>query len=105
MGPAAAECVDPGLDDVFRRVEVRFADLQMDDVVPFGFESPCPYQNLESRLSTEPLHAVGEPEGKTGNAGIDVEIVSRGCHGAHHPGRTKVGRAASEERLQADGHR
>jgi len=72
-----------GLDYVFRRVEIRLPDFQMDDLAPFGFEGAGPYQNFKSSLGTEPLHAVSEPQGKTGSVCVGVKIGSRGCHGAH----------------------
>ena len=82
MRPAAAQCVDPGLDDVFRRVEIRLPDFQMDDLPPFGFKGAGPHQNFKSSLGAEPLHAVSEPQGKTRSVCGGVKFGSRGCHGA-----------------------
>jgi hypothetical protein len=37
-----AQRLDPGLDDMVRRAEIRLADAQIDDVLALGGQFLCP---------------------------------------------------------------
>ena len=56
MGPAGSEGLAAGLDDVLRGVEVRFADLEVDDVLALGFQCASANEDLEGRLGAEAGH-------------------------------------------------
>jgi hypothetical protein len=76
VGEAFLERLLAGLDDVARRVEVRLADLQVDDLASGGLDGLGAGQHLEGGLGAEPGHAVGEGDSCHG------PMIGRG-----HPGR------------------
>jgi hypothetical protein len=51
------------LADVARRVEVRLADLQVDDVATGRFQRTGARGRLEGCLGADPVHAAGELHG------------------------------------------
>jgi len=61
MRVPAVQGVHGGLDDVGGRVEVRLADLQVDDLAARRFERPGSRQDLERRLGAEPRDACRQP--------------------------------------------
>ena len=72
MSEALVQCVARRVDDVGRRVEIWFADLEMDDVAAFCFECARLDQNFERGFRAEALHAFGEA--KFGTASHDRGI-------------------------------
>src|SRR5207253_9137513 len=56
----ALERRDAGRDDRRRGVEVRLADLEVNDVATFGFECPSLGEDLECGLGAEPRPAACE---------------------------------------------
>ena len=60
MGEALVQRVAGRLDDVLRRIEIGFADLEMNDVAPLRLERARLHQHFEGRLSAEPRHPFGE---------------------------------------------
>jgi len=54
--------LDRGLDDVRRGREIRFADLQVDDLAACVLDGPGAGEDLEGGFGAEPGHAVGEPD-------------------------------------------
>jgi hypothetical protein len=57
---AGLDRVDAGLGDVFRRVEVRFADRQADDVLALGLECGRTGGHGEGRGGLDALDATGD---------------------------------------------
>ncbi len=57
--PAGAQGVDAGVNHVRRRVEIRFADLEMNDAFALTLEGAGFVQNFERSLGTQPRHAAG----------------------------------------------
>src|SRR5262249_49428825 len=51
-----------GVDDIAWGVEIRFADLEVNDVAAFRFQGLRPDQNFKCRLRPEPRHAFGQPQ-------------------------------------------
>jgi hypothetical protein len=62
MGETLMQRVTRRVDDVGRRVEIRFPDFEMDDVAPLSLERPRLNQNFESGLGSETRHALCEAE-------------------------------------------
>src|SRR6478672_4290901 len=50
------------IDNVARRIEIRFPDLEMNDVAPLGLERSCFDQNLKRRLRAEARHSPGQSQ-------------------------------------------
>ena len=50
------------VDDVGRRIEIRFPDLEMNNVAPLSLQRPRLNQNFESGLGSETRHTLGEAE-------------------------------------------
>ena len=50
MGVAIAQRLNAGLGDVGRRVEVRLADLEMDDLPTFGLQGTGTREHVERAL-------------------------------------------------------
>jgi hypothetical protein len=62
VGKAFLQGVTTGVDDVIWSVEIGFADLEVDDIVPLGFEGTSLYENLEGGFSAQARHAPGKTE-------------------------------------------
>ena len=62
MGRARVQRLDRRLDDVRGGREVRFADLQMDDLPAGVLDGPGAGEDLEGGFGAEPGHAVCEPD-------------------------------------------
>ena len=62
MGEALVQRVAGRIDNVARRIEIRFADFEMNDVPPLGLERAGFDQNLERRLRPEPRHPPGQSQ-------------------------------------------
>ena len=62
MGETLMQGVTSRVDDVGRRIEIRFSNLEMDDVAPFFFQRPRLHQNFKSGLGAQTGHTLGEPE-------------------------------------------
>ena len=56
MGLPAFERRDTRRDDRWWRVEVRLADLEMNDVASLGLERSCFGEDLERGLGAKPRH-------------------------------------------------
>ena len=69
VGVAGTHRVGSCLDHVRRSLEVRLADLEMDDVTPLSLELPRAGEHAERRLRAEALEAVCET-GKRACAGV-----------------------------------
>ena len=57
MRVAVADRGDAGVGDALRSVEIRLADLEVDDVLPLRLERARLREDLERGLGTESLHA------------------------------------------------
>ena len=64
------------LPDVERRVEVRLADLEVDDLAALPLELARPGEHAERRLGSEPLEAVGE----AGRRGRRARVHAKSVH-------------------------
>jgi hypothetical protein len=53
-----AQRLDGCLDDVLRRLEVRLANAEVDDVLALALQLRCARQHLESRLRSQPFQVV-----------------------------------------------
>ena len=62
MGEALVQRVTSCVDDIAGRIEIRFPDLEMDDVAALCLERSCFYQYFEGGFSAETRHALGEAE-------------------------------------------
>jgi len=60
MRVALVQCVASGVDDVRRRIEIRFADLEMDNIATLCLQSFCLHQHFEGSLGSETRHALCE---------------------------------------------
>src|ERR1700733_14514781 len=60
MRPAFMQGVDAGFDHVRRSIEVRFANLQVDDAFALTLQGPSLVQDLECSFGTQARHAAGE---------------------------------------------
>ncbi len=60
MRPTSAQGVDAGVDHVCGRVEIRFADFQMNDALALALEGTRFVQNFEGGLGAQARHAARE---------------------------------------------
>ena len=62
MGPSSAQRIDGGVDDIGGRVEVRLADLQVNDVLALRLQRAGPDQHFKGGFGAEARHALGQPQ-------------------------------------------
>src|SRR5437870_1729364 len=62
MGESFAHRVRACVDDVARRIEIRLADLEMNDVAALCLQCSRLHQYFEGGLGPETRHAFGEAE-------------------------------------------
>src|SRR5439155_7794150 len=62
VGEALVQRVTSCVDDIAGRIEIRFSDLEMDDVAALCLERSCFNQYFEGGFSAETRHALGEAE-------------------------------------------
>jgi hypothetical protein len=62
MGEAFVQRVGGGVNNVGRRIEVRFANLEVDNIAALGFEGTRFHQDFERSLGAEPGHTGSETE-------------------------------------------
>src|SRR5688572_24827748 len=60
MGETLVERIRRRPDDVGRRIEIRLADFEMNDVASFRFERPRFHQDFERGLRPETRHSPGQ---------------------------------------------
>ena len=60
MGEAFVQRIARRVDDVARRFEVWFANLEMNNVTPLGLKRLRFHQNFERCLCPQARHAVGQ---------------------------------------------
>jgi hypothetical protein len=58
--PAFSQRIDAGFNHVLGRVEIRFADFEMDDAFALALEGAGLVQDLKGSLSTEARHATSQ---------------------------------------------
>jgi hypothetical protein len=56
VGPAALNGGDAGVANIWRRVEIGFADFQVDDVASLRLKRSRADEDFEGRFATEPAH-------------------------------------------------
>ena len=56
------QCVTSRIDDVARRIEIRLADLEMNDVAAFCLQRSRFRQYFEGGLGAETRHALGQAQ-------------------------------------------
>src|SRR5205823_4571537 len=61
------------VDNVARRIKVRFADLEMDDIVALGLERARLHQHFKRRLGPEPRHSFRQTEWTRGSLMHDAD--------------------------------
>src|SRR6266446_1039418 len=61
--------------NVRRRIEIRFADLEMDDVTAFCFQRLCLHQHFKSGLGTETRHALCETKFMAPGHRSEISII------------------------------
>ncbi len=59
---AVMQCIHGGIDDVRRRIEIGFADLQVDDVSTLPLQRPGSYQDFKRRFRTQLRHPLGQTQ-------------------------------------------
>ena len=65
MGVPILQGFHAGLDDVFGRLEIRFADFQVDYLASLGFQGAGFGEDLESGFGAQATHASGYSHGQT----------------------------------------
>jgi hypothetical protein len=60
MGESLVQRITRRIDNISRRIEIRFPDFEMNDIAPLRFERPRLDQNFERRLGPKPGHPFGE---------------------------------------------
>src|SRR5207247_5909116 len=75
MRLAALDRSDAGRDDGPRRVEIRFADLEVNDAPALCLESTRASEDLECCLGAEPPHPARE---RAHEASLDLALDARG---------------------------
>ena len=60
MRPAFAQGVNAGFDHIRGRIEIRLADLQMNDALALALQRARFVQNFKSGFSAQPRHAAGK---------------------------------------------
>ena len=60
MGEARAHRIRARVDNVLRRIEIRFADFEMNNVAPLRLERFCFHQHFERGFGPEPRHPLGQ---------------------------------------------
>src|SRR5436309_11094251 len=60
MGETFVQGIARGVDDVGRRIEIRLANLQMDNVAALCFQRPRLHQNFEGGLGAQTRHTLRE---------------------------------------------
>jgi hypothetical protein len=63
MGPAVAEGIGAGVDDVLGGVEIGLANFEVNHVPALGFEGAGANEDFEGGFGAETLHSGGEPVG------------------------------------------
>src|SRR5436190_23650423 len=75
MRVALVQCVASGVDDVRRRIEIRFADLEMDNIATLCLESFCLHQHFEGSLGAETRHALCETKFMAPGHKSEISII------------------------------
>ena len=60
MRPAFVQRLLPCFDDMPRRIEIRLADFQVNDVAPLSLKSAGPHQDFEGALNADAAHPPGK---------------------------------------------
>jgi hypothetical protein len=92
VGGARAQRLDRGLDDMRRGREVRFADLQVDDLGAGVLQGPGAGEYLERPLGAELGYPVGELESSHGldhRARVCTDAGAHGRFSGTHPARSE----------------
>src|SRR5713101_6388009 len=76
---SVAQGARPRLDDVGRRVEVRLANLEMNDATPLRFKCPRAREHLKRRLSPEAIEARGKHPSRFPPPRASVKPGATGC--------------------------
>src|SRR2546427_1779239 len=86
---SVAQSANRRLDDVGRRVEVRLANLEMDDATPLRFKGPRAREPLKRRLSPEAIEARGKHPSRFPPPQASVKPVQPGYAAAWETPSTK----------------
>jgi len=76
MGETFMQRIARRVDDVRRRIEIRFPNLKMDDVAPLSLQRPRLNQNFESGLGSETRHTLGEVEFPSLSHDGEISIIN-----------------------------
>src|SRR4029077_13572022 len=76
MGETLVQRVTGRVDDVGRRIEIRFPDFEMDDVAPLSLQRPRLDQNFESGLGAETRHTLRETEFPSLSHDGEISIIN-----------------------------
>ena len=76
MSEAFVEGVASGIDDVGRSIEIRFSDLEMNDVPALCFQRPRLHQNLKRGLGAEARHTLCKAEFAGLSHDAEISIIN-----------------------------
>ena len=80
MGETLTHRIRAGVDDVARRVEIRFADFEMNNVATRCFQCFRFHQNFERSLGPEARHAFGKSKFAAFSHGSELKCQSGSDH-------------------------